>query len=267
MNSTTSNSSFLINKINAFNDNYIWCIEQNDKAILVDPGDASVCIRYLEENQLNLHAILITHRHNDHIGGVQELRDYCKTRQLLITVYGPTKEALDVSDIKVSNDEKITLDEFCFDINVLDIGGHTIGHIGYLINDNLFCGDTLFSGGCGRIFDGSSEQLFESLSSLSKLPEKTHVYCAHEYTEANLNFALTVDPTNDELINYYNSVKQLRNNNRSTIPTSIHIEKRINPFLRCYNEHIKSSVESYSNTLCNTPVEVFTALRRWKDVF
>ena len=267
MNSTVSNQAIIINKIDAFTDNYIWSVEENSYAMLVDPGDADVCIKHIEDNNLRLTAILITHKHQDHTGGVAELLAYGVKKHWTITVYGPTKEALDVSHIQVNESDVIKPTDFSFNINVINISGHTLGHIGYLINDNLFCGDTLFSGGCGRIFDGTAEQLFHSLAKIAALPEKTQVYCAHEYTMANLAFALTVDPTNEELINYYNKVKTRRNNNQSSIPTSIHIEKKINPFLRTSNTNIINSVESFSNKIFANELSTFTELRIWKDNF
>lgn len=267
MNSPVSNQPLNINRIHAFTDNYIWSIEENNKMILVDPGDAKVCIQYIEENNLTLSMILITHRHNDHVGGVSQLVQYCKTNNWPITVYGPNKEALDVSDVKVNNDDIIKVKDFSFSIHVTEIYGHTLGHIGYMINDNLFCGDTLFSGGCGRIFDGSAEELFQSLKKIASLPEKTQIYCAHEYTQANLVFALTVDPTNDELISYYNTIETLRSKKQSSIPTSIHIEKKINPFLRCAQPEIKNSVEAFYGQSLSSELSTFTYLRCWKDEF
>ncbi len=267
MNSTTSNHSVIINRIHAFTDNYIWSIEEKNHMILVDPGDANVCIQYIEENNLTLSMILITHKHSDHVGGVAQLVKYCENKNWPISVYGPSKEALDVSNVKVKNDDIIQHEDFSFSINVTEIFGHTLGHIGYMVNDNLFCGDTLFSGGCGRIFDGSVEQLFQSLKKIASLPEKTQIYCAHEYTQANLAFALTVDPTNEELINYYNAIETLRSKKHSSIPTSIHIEKKINPFLRCAQPEIQNSVESFCGKALSDELSTFTYLRRWKDEF
>lgn len=269
MNSIQSNSPLTIKGIKAFNDNYIWCIHSNkkDQIALVDPGDASVCINYIEENNLQLTTIFITHRHNDHVGGVEQLVDYCKGKNWPLTVYGPSKEALEYSQIKVKNGDVIKEENFNADCHVLDVPGHTLGHIAYLIEDNLFCGDTLFSAGCGRIFDGTADQLFNSLNTLASLPEKTRVYCAHEYTMANLDFALTVDPTNAELVNYYNNVKGLRAKNQSSIPSSICIEKKINPFLRCFDENIKQSVDAFSNSSVKTGLDTFIQLRQWKNEF
>ena len=269
MNSVQYNTPLMIKAIKAFDDNYIWCVHSNNAnyVAIVDPGDAEVCIQYIESNSLQLSAIFITHRHSDHVGGVEKLVSFCQSKGWPLNVYGPTKEATQYSKIKVKEDDIIQDELFNIQVNVIDIPGHTLGHIGYLIEDNLFCGDTLFSAGCGRIFDGTSEQLFESLNKISTLPEKTQVYCAHEYTMANLAFSLTVDPTNEELINYYNYVKTLREKNKSSIPTSICIENKINPFLRCFDHNIKQSVDTYSNVESTTDLDTFTQLRRWKNEF
>ena len=269
MNSTQPTSPLLVKAIKAFSDNYIWCIHSNtaNYIALVDPGDADVCIKYIQDNKLQLSNILITHRHSDHVGGVEKLVKYCNDNNWPITVYGPTTEAIQYSNIQVKNADNIYLEALAIDCRVLDIPGHTLGHIAYLIEDNLFCGDTLFSAGCGRVFDGTSEQLFNSLQTLSALSEKTQVYCAHEYTLSNLAFALTVDPSNEELVNYYNYVKKIRDKNQSSIPTSICTEKKINPFLRCFDNNIKQSVEAYCNTTLISELDIFTQLRNWKNEF
>jgi len=261
--------SFVVKAIKAFNDNYIWCIHSTNSShvALVDPGDADCCIQYLKDNNLQLSTILITHRHSDHVGGVKSLVNFCNENNWPIAVYGPTKEAIKYSNIQVKHNDKFYIEALALEFFVLDIPGHTLGHIAYLINDDLFCGDTLFSAGCGRIFDGTSEMLFNSLKLLANLPEKTRVYCAHEYTLANLAFALTVDPSNEELINYYNNVKKLRDKNQSSIPSSICIEKKINPFLRCFDHNIKQSVITYSNNSLDDELATFTELRKWKDNF
>jgi len=269
MNSIQSDNPLVVKAIKAFNDNYIWCIHSNttQHIALVDPGDAEVCIQYIEENNLQLSTIFITHRHSDHVGGVDQLIKYCNNKNWSVNTYGPTKEAIKYSDVKVKNGDVIHDKALNIDCEVIDIPGHTLGHVAYLIEDNLFCGDTLFSAGCGRIFDGTSEELFNSLNTLSALPEKTRVYCAHEYTMANLEFALTVDPTNDELINYYNYVSSLRDKKQSSIPSSICIEKKINPFLRCFDTNIKHSVESFSNSNVTSDLNTFIQLRLWKNEF
>lgn len=269
MNPIQSDDPLIVKAIKAFNDNYIWCIHSKttQHVALVDPGDAGVCIKYIEENNLQLSTIFITHRHSDHVGGVDQLIKYCNDKNWSVTTYGPTKEAIKYSDVKVKNGDVINDETLGLNCDVIDIPGHTLGHVAYLIEDNLFCGDTLFSGGCGRVFDGTSEQLFHSLNTLLALPEKTRVYCAHEYTMANLDFALTVDPTNEELINYYNYVSSLRDKNQSSIPSSICIEKKINPFLRCFDSNIKQSVEAFSSNNVTSDLNTFIQLRLWKNEF
>jgi hydroxyacylglutathione hydrolase len=269
MNTIKSDNPLVINVIKAFNDNYIWCIHSNTSQhiALVDPGDAEVCIQFIEENNLQLSTILITHRHNDHVGGVEQLVKYCNEKNWPLITYGPSKEAIKYSNVKVKNGDAIHDETLNIKCEVIDIPGHTLGHVAYIIEDNLFCGDTLFSGGCGRVFDGTSEELFHSLNTLSSLSEKTQVYCAHEYTMANLDFALTVDPTNEELINYYNYVSSLRDKNQSSIPSSICIEKKINPFLRCFDSNIKHSVETFSNNGVTSDLDTFIQLRLWKNEF
>ena len=150
---------------------------------------------------------------------------------------------------------------------MIDLPGHTSGHIAYLSEDNLFCGDTLFSGGCGRLFEGTPEQMLSSLEKLSALPERTHVYCAHEYTQANLNFALTVEPCNTELVHYYNQVLQKREHGIATIPTSIMLEKKINPFLRSHEASLMTSASEYSESAVQDKLQTFTIIRGWKDNF
>lgn len=269
MHSIQSDNPLMVKAIKAFNDNYIWCIHSNTSQHvgLVDPGDADVCIQYLEENNLQLSTIYITHRHSDHVGGVEKLVAFCNEKSWPITTYGPTKEAQKYSNIKVKNDDVINDESLNITCKVIDIPGHTLGHVAYLMEDNLFCGDTLFSAGCGRVFDGTAEDLFNSLNTLATLPEKTRVYCAHEYTMANLAFALTVDPTNEELVNYYNYVSKLREKEQSSIPTSICTEKKINPFLRCFDNNIKQSVEVFSDKSITSDLDTFVQLRLWKNEF
>lgn len=273
-----SNDSILtVSALNAFTDNYIWAIEKNTQVAIVDPGDADVCINYLEKYQKTLNAILITHHHNDHIGGIEKLVTYCQNKNWPLTVYGPAHEKIPFCDQKLTENDLVNLPELGISFQVIDLPGHTLGHIAYFSDDGestegnkeplLFCGDTLFSGGCGRIFEGSPEQMLTSLTKLARLPEQTKVYCAHEYTQTNLNFALTVEPNNKDLIRYNDEVKTLRDNNQSTIPTSIRKEKLINPFLRSHEASIQSSAITFdSNTQANS-LETFTTIRRWKDQF
>jgi hydroxyacylglutathione hydrolase len=263
-----SSSIHKITAIKAFSDNYIWAINTNDnKLALVDPGDATPCIEFIEQNKLELTSILITHHHPDHVGGIKELLNYSQNKNWQVTVYGPENDPIPYCDIKVKENELITIDSLGLSFNVIDLCGHTLGHIAYLCDDALFCGDTLFSGGCGRIFEGTPEQMFTSLNKLSKLPARTRVYCAHEYTLANLSFALTVDPHNSELIHYYNQTNKRRAQGLATIPTSILVENKINPFLRCSQPEIQKSAANINGSLSLTALETFTIIRKLKDDF
>ena len=255
--------------IKAFSDNYIWAISSQNKPALaiVDPGDADVCIDYIEQNNKQLSAILITHHHSDHVGGINKLVQYCQDNAWPLTVYGPENESIPHCDIKLNEHSTFVLNNLALEFSVIELPGHTSGHIAYLTQDSLFCGDTLFSGGCGRLFEGTAAQMLNSLEKLSSLPEKTHVYCAHEYTKANLDFALTVEPSNRELVYYYNQVLQKRTQNIATIPTSILQEKMINPFLRCHRESLMASASEFSGKSVTDPLSAFTIIRAWKDNF
>jgi len=267
-------SSFTkITPIKAFSDNYIWAIRHpNTKTVaLVDPGDAAVCIDFLEKNHCSLNAILITHHHPDHTGGISELRAYCRQQQWPLTVYGPANENIPHCDVKLSEKDMVNLVELSISFQVIDLPGHTAGHIAYFANEGviplLFCGDTLFSGGCGRLFEGSAEQMLNSLTKLSNLPESTQVYCTHEYTQANLKFALTVEPKNVALKDYSNKVNELRTKELSTIPTSIKVEKQINPFLRSHEQAVQISAAQFDSNSQTSTLGTFTTIRRWKDQF
>lgn len=270
-NQTTAKCS--INAIPAFSDNYIWALtnssQQTEKkfVVLVDPGDADVCIEYIEQHHLTLSAILITHHHADHVGGIKKLVQYNEEMKNTVSVFAPKHENIPCATDKLSQGDEIKIPDLSLSFQVLDLPGHTLGHIAYYGHDVVFCGDTLFSGGCGRLFEGTPQQMLSSLNKLSSLPERTLVYCTHEYTLANLTFALTVDPTNMELIQYYNQVKHLRNNDNISLPSSILREKQINPFLRCFDDTIKNSVNEFSNTNYTNEVDSFAALRKWKDNF
>ncbi|MFT5298398.1 MAG: hydroxyacylglutathione hydrolase [Colwellia sp.] len=267
----------LITAIPAFTDNYFWAItspnlnlvdEETLKPVaLVDPGDAKPCIKFLEDNNLQLCAILITHHHADHTGGVAELKSYCQSKNWPITVYAPENKKIAHADVRVKDKQiiKITALELSFEI--IDLAGHTLDHIGYYSNDVVFCGDTLFSGGCGRIFEGTPKQMLTALTRLTDLPDRTHVYCAHEYTLANLTFALAVEPKNAELVHYYNQVIDRREKNISTVPTSILLEKKINPFLRCEQQEIIDSATDYSGIKSANTLDTFTTIRQWKNDF
>jgi hydroxyacylglutathione hydrolase len=256
-----------VQAIKAFNDNYIWSVEKNGYCALIDPGDSQVCINYLQEQQLKLSAILITHHHRDHTGGIAELLAYSKEHCLDVVVFGPEQEQTGCEHLKLTDGDRISIPGLELEFNVFDVPGHTLGHIAYYNENWLFCGDTLFSGGCGRLFEGSAEQMHSSLAKLASLAPTTEVYCAHEYTSANLTFARAVEPDNQSLINYQQQVQSLRSTNKSTIPSTIGLEKKINPFLRCHEPQIKSSAEHYLGTKLENDVQILKAIRQWKDNF
>jgi len=263
------NLQYDILPIKAFNDNYIWLIKphKSESIALVDPGDAEICIDYIEKNNLSLNTILITHHHNDHIGGVNKLKDYCQQQGWPLTVHGPAKDNIDCLTNQVIENDNIAIPDCSLAFKVIELPGHTHGHIAYVSENEVFCGDTLFSGGCGRIFEGTPSQMFTSLNKLASLPPSTKVYCAHEYTLANLTFALATNSSNSQLIKYYEQAKSLREQSIATIPTTIETELLINPFLRCDDNEIIQSVEAYSEKVLSSTEAVFTELRSWKDKF
>ncbi len=269
MQQTQSSTNMKVSMIKAFSDNYIWAISSNlgHNMALVDPGDANVCIEFIEQQKLQLSSILITHHHADHVGGIKKLVDYCKSKQWPLPIYGPESENIPHCDVALSESAKVELTDLGLEFDVIDLPGHTSGHIAYVSQDSLFCGDTLFSGGCGRLFEGTPSQMLCSLEKLSALPERTQVYCAHEYTQANLNFALSVEPDNTELVDYYNQVIQKREQDIATIPTSIMLEKKINPFLRCNEPSLMTSAAEFSGDKVNDKLQTFTIIRAWKDNF
>ncbi|WP_070968492.1 hydroxyacylglutathione hydrolase [Vibrio sonorensis] len=249
-----------IKSIPAFNDNYIWLIENSDRrCAVVDPGDAEPVIRYLEQGGLTLETILLTHHHKDHVGGVSEL----VRRYPNVTVVGPKNDPVPPLTHSVSEGDQISLFDETF--LVVDIGGHTLGHIGYIGDGKVFCGDVLFAAGCGRVFEGSMEQMHHSLQKLATLPNETKVYCAHEYTASNVAFALAVEPGNHALQSYREEVNRLRARDLPTLPTTIGQEKAINPFLRVEQPEVMASVSA--RTEKNDPIAIFTALREWKNEF
>ncbi len=255
-----------ISPIPAFHDNYIWMIknQQDKSAFVVDPGDASPVLKTLSKQGLSLAGILVTHHHHDHIGGISELLSTCS-----VPVYGPHNPSIKQIDHPLSEGDSITV--FGLEFTIIEVPGHTLDHIAYFSrsqdNPVLFCGDTLFVSGCGRVFEGTYEQMYRSLEKLSKLPGATQVYCTHEYTLANLKFAKAVDGSNPDLKDFDAYCQRLRDKNIPTVPSSIKIEMKINPFLRCDRKKIKQAAEKHANSKLSRPEEIFKVIRCWKDGF
>lgn len=252
-----------IHPLEAFDDNYIWLLKQLDGSgcAVVDPGDETPVIDYLEQQQLDLQAILITHRHGDHTGGVREL----KRRWPQSTVYGPAHEIIAGVDHPVKDGAQFQLPGLDIDISVLEVPGHTEGHVAYLAGDALFCGDTLFGAGCGRVFTGTFEQLSDSLERLAALPPETRVYCAHEYTLANLGFAQWVEPDNALLKERERLDREKRDRSQPTVPSTMARELSTNPFLRTGEENVIKAAENWAGQPLAGRQQVFRALREWKD--
>ena len=254
----------VVEPIPAFSDNYIWLIKNldNQHVVVVDPGDATPVIAELERQDLILEAILITHKHADHIGGVKELKTTTNA-----TIYGPNKNLGDIVDIAVSEGDHVQIEKTGVRFNILELPGHTMEHIAYYNDESLFCGDTLFVGGCGRVFEGTMQQMYTSLQKLANLPECLKVYCAHEYTQSNLKFALTVESNNQNLTEFNDFITKIRTNNQPSVPSSIKIEREINPFLRCEQHEIQTRVGQQYEKHMADPIETFAYLRKWKDNF
>ncbi|HEX5791631.1 MAG TPA: hydroxyacylglutathione hydrolase, partial [Rheinheimera sp.] len=219
-----------ITPIPAFEDNYIWALCQPDSnhCLVVDPGNAENVMQYLAKHKLELDTILVTHHHADHTGGILQLRQ----RYPQLNVIGPAAEQQRISGLTqtVTDGDKVHLPRFQLTFDVISVPGHTLGHIAFYSAPVLFCGDTLFSAGCGRLFEGSPEQMWHSLQKLSTLPDDTRIYCTHEYTMANIKFALQAEPTNQALVEYASHCAQLRQKNTPTLPSLLATEKKINPF-------------------------------------
>jgi hydroxyacylglutathione hydrolase len=252
-----------ITPIPAFNDNYIWLIGHpaHAKVVVVDPGDANVVLQALHAYQYQLVAILLTHYHSDHSQGIAEL---CANYQ--VPVYGPQHEKVLHATNPLAGGEIIKIVEMDLEFKVLSIPGHTLGHIAFWGQGWLFCGDTLFAGGCGRIFEGDATMMYQSLQSLAALPIETEVYCGHEYTAANLKFAAKVDPNNPELQARIIKTQQLLAAGKPTLPSSIGLELATNPFLRCHIPAVQTAVSQHCGQSLTDPIATFAELREWKNI-
>ena len=251
---------FEVVPVQAFKDNYVWTLRNSTHAAVVDPGEAQPVLDYLGREKLALAAILATHHHADHVGGIAELR-----RRFDVPVYGPKGEPIPTLTHPVAEGERVSIPALGVSFSVLDIPGHTRAHIAYYGAGALFCGDTLFACGCGRLFEGTAEQMYASLSKLRALPDDTKVYCGHEYTLANIGFAKNVEPDNAALDAREARDRKLREAGKPTLPSTMREEKATNPFLRCTEPAVVDSVNKYLGARVSDPVRVFAAIREWKN--
>lgn len=259
-----------ITPVPAFDDNYIWMLAtiEDMRVAVVDPGDAAPVLAILKKTGQELCDILVTHHHPDHTGGIGELLKAFPHARVL----GPHSDKIVTLTQRVSDNENIEVLGYTF--KVMAVPGHTLDHIAYFLSRStnaeqpvVFCGDTLFSAGCGRLREGTPQMLYQSLQKLASLPPETLVYCTHEYTLSNLRFALHVEPDNINCTERQKQCTVLRNNQKATLPSTIALELRTNPFLRCRSEGLSAMIRSQFGLNCASELDIFTHLRRWKDEF
>ncbi|HYX62593.1 MAG TPA: hydroxyacylglutathione hydrolase [Burkholderiales bacterium] len=249
--------------VRAFKDNYVWTLRNaTHAAAVVDPGEAQPVLDYLARERLTLAAVLATHHHPDHVGGIARLLE-----EFRVPVYGPRGEPIATLTQAVSEGDTVRIPELGASFAVLDIPGHTRAHIAYYGGGALFCGDTLFACGCGRVFEGTPAQMYASLEKLRALPDDTKVYCGHEYTLANIGFAKAVEPDNAALERREQRDRRLREAGRPTLPSTLGDEKATNPFLRCREPAVIESANKYLGSRIADPAGVFAAIREWKNRF
>ncbi|SFG42366.1 hydroxyacylglutathione hydrolase [Neptunomonas qingdaonensis] len=256
---------FIATALPAFTDNYIWMLttENSTGMVVVDPGDADVVIQAIKTNQKPLAAILLTHHHPDHTGGVKQL-----TEMYSIPVYGPANSPF--KDISHPLTDQMEINILGETLIVKEVPGHTLDHICYFqptATPQLFCGDTLFLAGCGRLFEGSAAQMLDNMHYFTSLPANTNIYCTHEYSLANLAFAAAVEPNNNDIQQATEKCRMLRAANQPTLPSNIAQELKINPFMRSNNQQVQIAAQGYKKTSINSELDTFTAIREWKNNF
>jgi len=262
---TNETNPLTVRAVRAFADNYIWLIAAPARpgaVVAVDPGDAAPVRAELERCGLSLAAILLTHHHADHIGGVAALLEHAA-----VPVIGPEDERITVTSRTVQGGERVALPDLGLVFEVLAVPGHTASHVAFWGHDALFCGDTLFSAGCGRMFEGTALQMRRSLQRLAALPGSTRMYCGHEYTAANLKFALAVDPDNSSARAYCDAVAVRRAADEPSLPSTVELERAVNPFLRCGDAAVRTAAERHAGHPLADETAVFAELRGWKDGF
>jgi len=255
-----------VTALSAFSDNYIWVLKSdNDKRVaVVDPGQAEPVLAYLEQQQLQLGAILITHHHPDHTGGIKKLLQHAD-----VPVYGPAGENHPIEGLsaRLAEGDQVDIDWLDLNLNITEVPGHTAGHIAFHGDGMLFSGDTLFSAGCGKLFEGDAAQMRQSLTKLRALPGATQIYCGHEYTEKNLTFAQAVEPDNAALAQRLKDVREWRANNQPSLPSKLEDELQFNPFLRWDHADVIAAATAHAGTEQSDPDTVFATIRAWKDAF
>ena len=263
-----------ITPVRALSDNYVWILQkdQQNQVVAIDPGESEPVLNYLNENNLSLAAILITHQHYDHTGGVAELLDQYPYIPVIGPAIAPSKVKLGIDleipeliTYTVGEGDTVFLPELGMKLDVISIPGHTLDHLAYIGEDMVFCGDTLFAAGCGRIFSGTAQMMTSSLSRLAALPSNMKMYCTHEYTVDNLGFAKWVEPQSQAILERDEVEMGKQENGQVTLPTTVELELNTNPFMRLREPEVKLAAENFAGKALDEDWEIFAALREWKD--